>query len=565
MDIVKQIIDQRVNKVIGENSSFFADFAHGAEKQKSCAFLLLGVAAYLDVDIAEAAQYLTDGGNDGGFDAAYIAQSGEGALNVVLFQAKYTRNLEGESNFPANAVEKSVNTIKNIFDPARQMQLNDKSRVTVDEIRSFLADGVIPHVTFVLINNGLKWNKDAQNHIDNEFLGQKQVEFVYFNHHDIIRYVNKHDKIDEILALTGIAIKEDFNYKEVILGRVYVKEIARILDKYGDDLLDKNIRKYLGINAVNKAIHDTLLDDSKRSNFFFYNNGITMICSDFKYNALQKEDWKIQTRSLQIINGGQTCKTIHQVLKDNSDTDFSDTTVLLRLYSVGTDESVIEGITHATNSQNPVDFRDLKSNDEVQRLLEQGAKELGYVYKRKKDNQTSTETIPSSVAAEAVFAVWRKKPHLAKYKKGEFFNVYYDEIFDGLNAAQMIIAVLIFRMCDNYRKKNSGDTEIQAHLPYSHYLIAAIIGEYLFKHFSINIQKITHINFIEIKNYFDINRDTFYRDAKLHLLTHLRQHFAPQPLETLDGRSMAAIFRRFDFVENVLKTVILKEAVRGTE
>ena len=116
-------------------------------------FLLLGVAAYLDIDIAEAVQYLTDGGNDGGFDAAYIAQSGEGMLNVVLFQAKYTRDLEKESNFPANAVEKSVNTIKNIFDAGRKMQLNDKSRVTVDEIRSFLADGVIPYVTFVLIRH----------------------------------------------------------------------------------------------------------------------------------------------------------------------------------------------------------------------------------------------------------------------------------------------------------------------------------------------------------------------------------------------------------------------------
>jgi hypothetical protein len=553
MDIVKQIIDQRVNKVIEENSMFFTDFAQDAEKQKSFAFLLLGVASYLDIDIAEAVQYLTDGGNDGGFDAAYIAQSGEGALNVVLFQAKYTRDLEKESNFPANAVEKSVNTIKNIFDTSRRMQLNDKSRITVDEIRSFLADGVIPYVSFVLINNGLKWNDDAQNHIDNEFSGQKQVEFVYFNHKDIIRYVNKHDKIDEILSLTGIAIKEDFNYKEVILGRVSVKEIARILDKYGDDLLDKNIRKYLGINAVNKAIHDTLLDESKRSNFFFYNNGITMICSDFKYNALQKEDWKVQTRSLQIINGGQTCKTIHQVLKDNIDTEFSDTTVLLRLYAVGIDESVIEGITRATNSQNPVDFRDLKSNDEIQRLLEQGTKELGYVYKRKKDNQTNTETIPSSVAAEAVFAVWRKKPHLAKYKKGEFFNVYYNEIFDELNAAQMIIAVLIFRMCDNYRKKYSFENEVYAQRRYSHYLIAAIIGAQLLKHFSINVKEITHLNFAEVKNYFDANRDAIYYDAEQHLLKHLKRYFGGEPLEDLDGRSMAAAFRRFDFVENVLK------------
>jgi hypothetical protein len=552
MDIVKQVIDQRVNKVIEENPSFFSEFAQDNEKQKSFSFLLLGVAAYLDVDIDEAVQYITDGGSDGGFDAAYIAQSSEGILNVVLFQAKYTRDLEKESNFPANSVEKSINTIRNVFDISRVMQLNDKSRAVVDEIRSFLADGVIPYVTFVLINNGLKWNQDAQNRINNEFSALKQVEFIYFNHHDIIRYVNKYDKIDETFNLTGAAIKEDFNFKEVIIGRVSVKEIARILEKYGDDLLDKNIRKYLGINAVNKAIQDTLLNDDKRSNFFFYNNGITMICSNFKYNALQSKNWTVQAQSLQIINGGQTCKTIHQALKDNTAIDFSDTTVLLRLYAVGTDESVIAGITRATNSQNPVDFRDLKSNDEIQLLLEQGAKELGYIYKRKKDNQTSVDTIPSSVAAESVFAIWRQKPHLAKYKRSDFFNIYYDEIYKNLNASQMILAVLIFRMCDSYRKKHSGEFYIEVQRRYSHYLIATIIGALLLKQFSISIEKITHSNFLELKKHFENNRDNLYNKAQEHLLLHLERYFG-KGWEHQDGRSIAAAFRRFDFVESVLK------------
>jgi organic radical activating enzyme len=191
-------------------------------------------------------------------------------------------------------------------------------------------------------------------------------------------------------------------------GKISVTEVARIMDKHGDNLLERNIRKYLGFNAVNKAIYDTLIDDTKRQNFFFYNNGITMICSDFKYNALQRDDWKVQIKDMQIINGGQTCKTIIQAVSEHPEKDFSETSVLLRLYAVGEDESVIEGITRATNSQNPVDFRDLKSNDQIQLLLEKGAKELGFTYKRKKDSQVSTDVIPASVAAEAVFAIWRQ-------------------------------------------------------------------------------------------------------------------------------------------------------------
>jgi hypothetical protein len=107
----------------------------------------------------------------------------------------------------------------------------------------------------------------------------------------------------------------------------------------------------------------------------------------------------------------------------------------------------------------------------------------------------------------------------------------------------MIPGVLIF----------SFDEEVQVQRRYSHYLIAAIIGVNLLKHFSINIQKITHINFIEIKEYFDTNRDALYNDAEQYLLQRLKRYFAEESLEDLDGRSMAAAFRRFDFVENVLK------------
>lgn len=103
MDISKQIIDQRIQGIIKENPDFFIE---NEEKNISKAFLLLGVASYLDIEISEAEQYITDGGNDGGFDAAYIDDVSESQINVVLFQSKYTRDLNKDSNFPSNAIEK---------------------------------------------------------------------------------------------------------------------------------------------------------------------------------------------------------------------------------------------------------------------------------------------------------------------------------------------------------------------------------------------------------------------------------------------------------------------------
>lgn len=551
MDIAKQIIDQRVNKILADNEALFA--GGDLERKRSKAFLLLGVAAYLDIDIAEAVQFITDGGNDGGFDAAYIEEAQDAQLNVVLFQSKYSRNLEKDSNFPSNAVEKAVNTVRCVFNPSSYIELNPKSKEKVDEIRSFILDGQIPYVTFVMLNNGLSWNQEGEHHINNAFEGQEQVRFVHYSHKDIIRYINRAVPINTQLSLSGKAIQENFNYKRVVLGRVSVKEIYELMETYGESLLEKNIRRYLGRNTVNDGIAQTLLSADKRQNFFFFNNGVTMICEKFSYNALQEQNWIVKINKLQIINGGQTCKTIHQILRDNPNFDFSQVYLLVRLYEVNDDEGLIQDITYATNSQNPVDFRDLKSNDERQLLLEKSAEELGYFYKRKRDNLLSANVIPSTVAAEAVFAVWRERPHLAKYRRNEFFDKYYIEIFEHLNAAQMVIAVLIFRYCDNNRKRFSEDEAIRAHRPYSQYFLAYMIGKQLLQNLNIKLESLTHMNFEEVRKYFEENKALLYEKSEHQLTEILTDYFNNASLGEIDGRTMAAAFRRFDIVERYLK------------
>ena len=63
MDIFKQIIDQRISKIMTDNPDFYKE--DDDNRRKSKAFLLLGVASFLDIDIAEAIQYITDGRADG--------------------------------------------------------------------------------------------------------------------------------------------------------------------------------------------------------------------------------------------------------------------------------------------------------------------------------------------------------------------------------------------------------------------------------------------------------------------------------------------------------------------
>ena len=554
VNISKQIIDQKIGKIMNDNPDYFP--GDDEERRKSKCFLLLGVSAYLDRDITEAMSFITDGGNDGGFDAAFIEEAHDGQVNVVLFQSKYTRDLNKDANFPSNAVEKAVNTVKTIFDPSNKTFLNESSRRVVNEIQSLILDGFIPYVTFVMLNNGNKWNGDAQLCIDNAFGDQEQVRFEHFGTQDVLGYLNRKPSIDTSLNMAGVAVQENFNFKRVIIGKVKITEIVRLMKEYGDSLLEKNIRKYLGKNEINDSIANCL-KSGQSSNFFFYNNGITMVCDKFSYNALQEKDWIVKLKGLQIINGGQTCRTLLQTVSENTNLYIDDAYVLVRVYEVSSDDDeIVKEITYATNHQNPVDLRDLKSNDAVQQMLEHSAKDLGYIYIRKRDNNTSASIIPSTVAAEAVLSIWRKSPHLARYKKSEMFGGYYKTIFDNLNAAQMIIAVIIFRYCDAVRKRTSEDKDINSMRSYDNYFISCMVGTRLLHDLSIDVDKLTHANFERVKSYFDAEKVSLVTWAEDKLKSVLEEYFhlgEGSSLSEIDGRTMAAAFRRFDIVESCLK------------
>lgn len=553
MDIAKQIVDQRIAGLIKENIELFTD---SDEKNISKAFLILGVSAYLDMELSEVEQYITDGSNDGGFDAVYITEGEDMQLDVVLFQSKYTRDLSKDSSFPANAVEKAVNTVSCVFDPNTEIALNERSRQKVDEIRSFILDGKIPYVKFVMLNNGLRWNDDAENHIQNKFKGQEQIDFVHFNHNDIVKYINNNKKISAQITLSGHAVREDFNYKRVIIGRVAVMEIYRLMKEHGDALLEKNIRRYLGKNAVNSSIMATLQDSQKKQNFFFYNNGVTFVCEKMGYNALQEQNWILKLDGLQIINGGQTCKTIFQTLEEKQQVDYSDVYVLARIYEVDDDEDIVRDITYATNSQNPVDLRDLKSNDNRQVLLETGAKELGYVYKRKRDNLSVVNSIPATVAAEAVLSVWRNMPHVARYRKNDLFDSYYEKIFDDLNAAQMILAVLIFRYCDTMRKKTTYNPDIFAVRPFETHFMAKILGKLLLEKNNLLQKDINHKNFFSLLSDFETKKEQFFMKGEELLRLMLLDYLGKESLYGLDGRTVAAPFRRYDLISRYIENEV---------
>ena len=551
MNINASIIDQRVSGIVEDHPEWLPA-GSDIPKKKSAAFVILCMSTCLEMTLEDSAELLTEGGNDAGVDGLHVGEVEDGEFLVTIFQGKYKINdLRGIANFPENDVQKAVGTVRVLFDPYRRVALNEKIAPKIEEIRSLIREGYIPNVRIILCNNGDKWTSQADDWIAGakENYGDK-VTFIHFNHDSIVSILQRDKQVDTSLTLSGEAIVEDMNYMRVLVGRVSVQEVQRLFNDHGDRLLERNIRRYLGLhtNRVNTAIHETLCDSNKSDKFYFYNNGITAVCDRFDYNAFQQSDYQVQLKNMQVINGGQTCKTIQETLNDYLPTIVGQSAYLLiRVYQLAeTHREIIQDITYATNSQNPVDLRDLRSNDEMQKNLELGLSDLGYTYRRQREEGGGgSSVITSLIAAEAVLAIWRERPHQAKFRRKEHFGKLYEDIFKHLNAAQTLLAVLIFRAVENERKRPKM-AEPPDFLPYSSHYIAMLIGRQFLKDKNISLDQVSHQNIQELIQTLEDNQAQYHADAIQLLEDALKACYGERAVSL---QQLSATFRRGDLLE----------------
>lgn len=236
-----------------------------------------------------------------------------------------------------------------------------------------------------------------------------------------------------------------------------------------------------------------------------------------------------------------------QAKGDNLPTEAS---VMVRIYELAKDnEDVVLQITQATNSQNPVDLKDLRSNDEIQRRLEVSIHDLGYNYRRKRiDKTTSSIDITSGAAAEAILAVWRYSPHQAKFMTREHFGKLYDKIFTyDLNGTQTIIAVLLYRIAENHRRRPSEKDPI--FVRYASSFIAMQMGFQLRTDMQVDNDRLDHRNFAKAKILIDQKGEDYFAAAVIDIDKALKDLYGDEPISL---QQLSATFRRGDLIYDLM-------------
>jgi hypothetical protein len=240
-------------------------------------------------------------------------------------------------------------------------------------------------------------------------------------------------------------------------------EIARIVnDDASGAIFDQNIRRFLGTRGgVNADILSTCTDEKDGRDFWFLNNGITIVC-DHCDPVTDPDNPHLKLKNMQIVNGCQTATTLALAAKDG--TLSPDVRVLLRVYEIGASE-IVNRIVLTTNNQNKISSRDLRANDPVQLDMERGFLRYNLYYERKPrqydaDAKIAGKTIfPNDSVAQAYLAIVLRKPSDARRRKYKVWGELYESIFGGAHVIEpYVFAALVSRILDKWLKTSDYAT-----------------------------------------------------------------------------------------------------------
>lgn len=488
------------------------------------AFYYFTLDLLLGLDYDEITDSITDnfflqktrnaGGHDRGIDAVIIEELSSNSRPIVkLFNFKYSESFEKlGNNFPSSEIDKILSFLRLVNEAENGEYLkNEVNPILLEKIKEIWQLQTSNNVEFKIYlcaNFYNSFEKSERERFEREIkkLGNTTCEYIL---------------MDELVNLLTNKSKEDINAKiivssdkmfeksdgeiraliltlnvrdcvRIVLDNDKIRETPNVEDysellKYPilENAFDDNVRVYLKQKPrINKNIKATALS-IENHRFFYFNNGITITCSDFFYPSSYGYPI-IELKNLQIVNGSQTIHALYDALKEDY-SKLKNAFLLCRIYQLK-DQALSANIAQYTNSQNPVKNRDIRSIDYIQIKLEKDLNAIGYFYERKK-NQFSNEDKKLRLDAEKIgqilMSFYNSKPSEAKNKKTIIFQDEYENIFnDDITSEKVLLPYKLYLNLEEDKKEKSKllkedpkSFEEKGYFLYSTYYLLYIMSE----------------------------------------------------------------------------------------
>lgn len=211
-------------------------------------------------------------------------------------------------------------------------------------------------------------------------------------------------------------------------------EIARIVNAH-PAIFEENLRRFRGLGgSVNKAIMESCTTSPDASQFWFLNNGITIVCDSFDINKDYDNPF-ISIENLQIVNGCQTSAAIAKAEKDELLQPV--TQVLVRVLKTNSPD-LADRLVVTTNNQNRITARELKAKDSIQYSIQSAFENRFDLWYERTSNefagiarQERRSIISNQRLGQAYLAVALKRPGDARGRLYKIWSEDYEGVFNA--------------------------------------------------------------------------------------------------------------------------------------
>ncbi|MFM7349125.1 MAG: AIPR family protein [Erythrobacter sp.] len=438
-------------------------------------------------DMNETKADITDGADDKQIDAIVVDDD---KSIVRIIQGKFV----GNGSVDAEPLREVLSSWIQIKDLARlQNVANSKLKAKLSELATALEDDY--EVSFELITTGVL-SPAAQ--VDLATFQEALAKLSEDESFDATIHVIDADELQRRYEYAIEADNPSLNYKldlsgakhmyheiagtPVVVAALPLKECIKLPGIKDGTLFQKNVRQSLGTsNAVNKGIRQSILGD-KRSDFFFFHNGVTALCNKMAYDEASKS---LSLHGLSVVNGCQSLNTILSCSETVRKVD--DAFILFRFYEIPQRDRA-DKISINTNSQSAVKARDLRSNDKRVLALKK-AFELryptGYFITKRGENapadRNKAEVVELSEYAKTLIAWQTLRPNLS-YGETKIFDKYFETLFKNKDYSpenvmalhKWMTAVRSTWVSENPLSLNETLLAMKAYAPYHHLYAVAM-------------------------------------------------------------------------------------------
>ena len=242
-----------------------------------------------------------------------------------------------------------------------------------------------------------------------------------------------------------------FGEEKSFITMISAFSLKRAFFDFGNKgLLDSNLRFFVPSKKIDPKIIDSISNDSE--NFCYYNNGIIVTCDDYVI-----EGRIIKLSNFSIVNGGQTTNLIGR-------TDFEeDFPVVCKLIKNKYDEvekrvDFLAKVAEASNTQKPINAKDLIANRREQRLLKIQFERCGIFLKVKRGEKIDKsvysenwQNASNDEIAQFIYSMVYQSPGSSKNSKSKLLDTekIYKKIFSETYNDDFFVSVQHLKVAYN--------------------------------------------------------------------------------------------------------------------